>query len=55
MADATRISDPLVWVKDRDGNEFICHISQLRNPGNATAEELAQCVDSGAAAYDPSN
>jgi hypothetical protein len=55
MAEATRINDPLVWVKDREGNEFICHMSGLRDPKNATNEELAACVDSGSAAYDPGN
>ena len=55
MAEATKPTDPLVWVKDKEGNEFICHISQLKDPKNATKEELAACVDSGSAAYDPNN
>jgi hypothetical protein len=55
MAEPTIVSDPLVWVKDREGNEFICHMSGLKDPKKATKEELAKCVDSGSAAYDPSN
>jgi hypothetical protein len=55
MAEPTKPSDPLVWVKDREGNEFICHMSQLKDPKNASSEELSSCVDSGSAAYDPGN
>jgi hypothetical protein len=55
MAEPTKPSDPLVWVKDKEGNEFICHLSQLKDPKKATKEELDQCVDSGSAAYDPGN
>jgi hypothetical protein len=55
MTEPTIVSDPLVWVKDREGNEFICHMSDLKDPKKATKEELAKCVDSGSAAYDPSN
>ena len=55
MAEATKPSDPLVWVKDKEGNEFICLMSQLKDPKKATKEELEQCVDSGSAAYDPGN
>jgi hypothetical protein len=55
MAEPTIVSDPLVWVKDREGNEFICHMSDLKDPKQATKEGLAKCVDCGSAAYDPSN
>jgi hypothetical protein len=55
MTEPYKPSDPLVWVKDREGNEFICHLSQLKDPKTASKEELAQCVDSGSAAYDPGN
>jgi hypothetical protein len=55
MAEPTKPSDPLVFVKDKEGNEFICHMSQLKDPKKASKEELEQCVDSGAAAYDPGN
>lgn len=55
MTEPTKPSDPLVWLKDKEGNEFICHLSQLKDPKKASKEELAECVDSGAAAYDPGN
>lgn len=55
MAEPTRPSDPLVWVKDKEGNEFICNLSQLKDPKKASKEDLANCVDSGSAAYDPGN
>ncbi|MFC1834616.1 hypothetical protein ACFL2Q_07775 [Thermodesulfobacteriota bacterium] len=55
MAEPTKPSDPLVFVKDKEGNEFICHMSQLKDPKKASKEELEKCVDSGAGAYDPSN
>lgn len=51
----TKPSDYPVFVKDREGNEFICMRSSLRNPKEATEEELAACVDSADAAYDPNN
>jgi hypothetical protein len=55
MTEPTKPSDPLVWVKDKEGNEFICHLSQLKDPKKASKEELAACVDSASAAYDPGN
>jgi hypothetical protein len=55
MAEPTKPSDPLVWVKDKEGNEFICSMSSLKDPKKASKEELSKCVDSGSAAYDPSN
>lgn len=55
MAAPTKPSDPLVWVKDKEGNEFICNVSSLKDPKKASKEELAKCVDSGSAAYDPGN
>ncbi len=55
MAEPTRPSDYPVWVRDREGNEFICMRSNLTDPQNASDEELAQCADSGSAAYDPNN
>jgi len=55
MTEPYKSPDPLVWVKDREGNEFICHLSQLKDPKKASSDELKSCVDSGSAAYDPSN
>ncbi len=55
MAEPTRPSDPLVWVKDREGNEFICHVKSLKDPKTVSKEEQDQCVNSGSAAYDPNS
>ena len=40
-----RLKDRFVWVKDRDGNEFICPIHALKDPENLTEEEKAKCID----------
>jgi len=37
--------DLWVRVKDLTGNEFICPLSSLKDPGQATEEELENCVD----------
>lgn len=34
-----------VWVKDREGNEYVCPIHALKNPNELTEEEKAKCVD----------
>lgn len=34
-----------VWVKDKAGNEFICPIDVLKDPKNATEDELKNCID----------
>ena len=33
------------WVKDKKGNVFVCPIDALKDPKNATPEELENCVD----------
>lgn len=37
-----------VWVrvKDHEGSDFICPLSALKDLGQATDEELENCVDS---------
>ena len=37
-----------IKVKDRDGNEFVCPISALRNPEELSDEEKARCIDAAA-------
>jgi hypothetical protein len=39
-------SEVYVRVKDMDGNEFLCPFSALKDPKEATDEELSNCVDS---------
>ena len=34
-----------VWVKDKAGNEFVCHIDDLRDPKNISEEDLKDCRD----------
>lgn len=34
-----------VWVKDRGGNEYVCPRETLRDPGRASDDELARCID----------
>ena len=34
-----------VRVKDYAGNEFVCPIDALKNPGDVSEEELEKCVD----------
>jgi hypothetical protein len=36
---------PFVWVKDKVGNEFICPLEALKDPKNASKEELKNCVE----------
>ncbi len=43
MSDYART--PFVWVKDRAGNEFVCPKDALKDPGNATYEELKHCIE----------
>ena len=34
-----------VWVKDKAGNEFVCHIDDLKDPKKVTDEDLENCID----------
>ena len=34
-----------VWVKDKAGNEFVCHIDDLKDPKNISDEDLKNCID----------
>jgi hypothetical protein len=38
-------ADRLVWVKDREGNAYVCPIRALKNPDELTEAEKARCVD----------
>jgi hypothetical protein len=40
-----RLKDHFVWVKDKEGNEFVCPIHALRNPEELTEEEKARCIN----------
>ena len=43
---ATKRKEVWVRVKDHEGSDFICPLSALKDPGQATDEELENCVDS---------
>ena len=34
-----------VWVKDKAGNEFVCHVTDLKDPKNVSEEDLKNCLD----------
>ena len=40
-----KTKDRLVWVKDREGNEYVCPLHALKNPDELTEEEKSRCVD----------
>lgn len=40
-----KMKDRFVWVKDKEGNEFVCPASALRRPDELTDEEKSRCVD----------
>jgi len=44
---ARKMKDRFVWVKDKEGKEFVCPIDALKNPDELTEEEKAHCIDSG--------
>lgn len=38
----------MVWVRDKDGKQYACYISDLKNikkPEELTAEEREKCMD----------
>ncbi|MCF8051353.1 MAG: hypothetical protein K9L59_08970 [Desulfobacterales bacterium] len=39
------IKDPIVWVKDKAGNEYACPVDVLKKPEEMTEEEKKGCVD----------
>ncbi len=40
-----RTGKRLVWVTDKDGNQFVCPVDALKNPDQLTEEEKSRCVD----------
>ena len=42
-------TSPLVWVKDKAGNRFLCPMDQLRDPNSVSEEETNACVDDASA------
>lgn len=38
-----KLKDRFVLVKDKDGNEFVCRIEDLKRPDELTEDEKAAC------------
>lgn len=38
-------SEGFAFVKDKDGNEYLCPVGALKNKKDASEDELASCVD----------
>lgn len=38
-----KLKDRFVFVKDEDGNEYVCRMEDLKNPDELTDEEKAAC------------
>jgi len=53
MAEATKGKTNFVWVKDKVGNEYMCPIDSLKDPKDASEEELENCVDDATASVNP--
>ena len=49
MTEATKTDWNYVWVKDRAGNEYICQLGDLKDPKNASEDELSKCIDDASA------
>ena len=37
--------ESLVWVRDKDGREFVCNLHDIRNDHELNDEERAKCMD----------
>lgn len=40
-----KAAKPMVWVKDKSGNTYICPKSAVRDPKNISECELRECMD----------
>jgi hypothetical protein len=40
-----KLKDRFVFVKDKDGNEYVCKVDALKNPDELTEEEKAACFE----------
>jgi len=50
--EASTGTNPLVWVKDRTGNEYLCPVTALRKPDDVTEAERAHCFESAEVYFD---
>ena len=45
MVEPHKPAMPMVWVKDKEGNTYICPKESLQDPKNFSDEELKECID----------
>jgi len=45
MTDDKRETKPYVWVTDATGKEYLCPADALKDPEQASREELDSCID----------
>ena len=38
----------LVWVRDNEGNQYVCPVNALKDPSTLSDEEKARCIESAA-------
>jgi hypothetical protein len=50
--EATTGPNPLVFVKDGAGNEYLCPVNALRNPEDVTEEERTHCFENAEVYFD---
>jgi hypothetical protein len=43
--DRGQFKDRFVYVKDKEGKEFVCKVADLKTPDELTEEEKAACFD----------
>jgi hypothetical protein len=55
MAEERTTSWNMVWVKDRDGNEFACPANALKKASDLTPDEQSKCFDTAAMAVGGDN
>ena len=44
-------ASPMVWVKDKKGNEFLCPLEALKDPKKVSKDELKECLEDASAAF----
>ncbi|MDH3328217.1 MAG: hypothetical protein OEM01_03200 [Desulfobulbaceae bacterium] len=37
--------ESLVWIRDKDGKEYVCSLNDIRNENELNEEERAKCMD----------
>ncbi len=37
--------EKMVWVRDKEGKEYVCYVSNIKKKEDLTEEEKAKCLD----------